>query len=105
KELTARLANPELVHGGHVWVPQRCCCARFAHESLARFCAMRSEIAIDNFQRNSAIEELVDRKIGDSHCATAEFPGVAVNAMLDGVNTYLIRHRRTRLVDSLRLSI
>jgi len=76
-----------LINGRNVRVPQRCRRARFAHESLARFCAMRSEIGVDNFQRDSAVEELVNRKIGDSHRAMAEFPDAAVVVMLDGVNT------------------
>src|SRR5215472_11346374 len=52
KELAGLLANTELVHSRNVWVPERRCRARLACESLARFCAARTKIGVDDFKRD-----------------------------------------------------
>src|SRR6266498_1610541 len=49
KELTGFLANSELIHGRNIRVAQRSRGARFAHKTLARFCAVRSKISVDDF--------------------------------------------------------
>ena len=49
KKLAGFLANTELVHGRHVRMAQRRRRARFAHEALPRFRAVRPAIGVDDF--------------------------------------------------------
>jgi hypothetical protein len=93
KELAGFLANAELVHGRHVRMSQRACCARFAHEALPRFRAVGAAFGIDDFERDRAIQRFISRAISDSHRAMTELPCTAIGMMLDRVSTQLTRRQ------------
>ena len=93
KELTGLLANAELIRGRHVRMSQNRRRARFAHEALPRFRAVRAAFGVYDFERDGAIQRFIDRPIRDSHRAMAELPYTAIGMMLDRVSTQLIRRR------------
>jgi hypothetical protein len=90
--LPVLFADAEMVNRCDIWMPQRCGRPCFAHEPFACFRSAFRPFRIDELQRNRPFKRGVNRAIGHSHGAAAEFPQRSIVASLNPVIPESIRY-------------